>query len=110
SRASSLRLDVCRLNDRPPLLNLGPVKDSQRLWALLLAREQFLSQISKPLLHCRIGQCFENSGVQPRNDVLRSVLGCPDCMPDRDMEPDNPASAAVGISGAADERRSEAIA
>ena len=41
--AGSLALDVRRLDDRPPLLDLGLLIRAERLWRLLLAREDLLS-------------------------------------------------------------------
>jgi hypothetical protein len=55
---SLLSFDACRLDDWPPLLDFSFLKDRERLWRLLLARENLLANSCKPVLHCRIGQSF----------------------------------------------------
>src|SRR5712691_9769105 len=49
--AGSLRLDVSRLDDRPPFLDLGFVEDGERFRRLLLTGRDFLTEISEPLAH-----------------------------------------------------------
>src|SRR3981081_3749367 len=50
----SLSLDVRRLDDRPPLLDLGRVVGAQGLRCLLFARENLLAGVGQPLAHARI--------------------------------------------------------
>src|SRR5262249_16739991 len=52
----SLRLDVRRLDDRPPLLDLGLLLRGKRLRRLFVARPDSLTQVGKPLAHRGIGQ------------------------------------------------------
>src|SRR5438045_996824 len=51
---TSFRLDVRRLDDRPPLLDLGLLLGGERLWRLLLARPDSLAQVGEPLAYQRI--------------------------------------------------------
>src|SRR5688572_2775509 len=45
--SGSLHLDSCRLDDRPPLLDLGLVVSAMRLRRLLVAREDALAEIGE---------------------------------------------------------------
>src|ERR1017187_7376033 len=56
SHCTLLHFDPCRLDDRPPLLDLGLVVAAERFRRLLITREDFLSKISEPGTHKRIGQ------------------------------------------------------
>jgi hypothetical protein len=44
----SLRLDAGRLDDGPPLLDLGLMEGAQGLGRLLLAREYLLAKVGEP--------------------------------------------------------------
>ena len=57
SHRTLLCRDPGRLNDRPPLLDLGLVVGAERLRRLLITWENLLSKISEPRTHKRIGQC-----------------------------------------------------
>ena len=47
AQARLLTLDICRLDDRPPFLDLGLVKRAERLRDLLIARENLLADIGE---------------------------------------------------------------
>jgi hypothetical protein len=57
SHRTLLCRDPGRLDDRPPLLDLGLVVGAERLRRLLITWENLLSKISEPRTHKRIGQC-----------------------------------------------------
>src|SRR4029077_19216901 len=80
--------DVRRLDDRPPLLDLGLLLGGERLWRLLLARPDSLAQVGEPLAYCRIGQGLHD-GYMSQNDAC---------------SPGIPASSNVGVSGVAGQR------
>src|ERR1043166_1301784 len=90
--SSLFRLDVGRLDDGPPFLDFGPLKGAERLGRLLLARWNFLSEISKALAHCWIGQGVDHRSVELGDNLLGRVLGCPKSVPDRKMEACHPSS------------------
>src|SRR6516225_1234394 len=54
----SLRLNPSGLDDRPPFLDLGPLKCSKRFRRLLLASRNLLADVSEPVAHRWIGECF----------------------------------------------------
>src|ERR1019366_8930467 len=71
-----LRFDICRLDDWPPLLDLGLVAGTECIRCLLLARENLLSEIcetldgsktsiskaaSKPYLRMKLQSCRESA-------------------------------------------------
>src|SRR6516162_868513 len=56
-RADSLPLDPSRLDDGPPLLDVGLLQGAERFRGLLVARKELLPEIGEPLSHRRIGQC-----------------------------------------------------
>ena len=83
---SHSRLDIRRLDDRPPFLDFGLVKGGERLGRLLLARRYLLADIGQSLAHFRIGERIHYSGVELRNDVLRRALGREKSKPSRNMK------------------------
>src|SRR5262245_65073613 len=60
--SASFRLDVSRLDDRPPLLDLGLVKSAERLRRLLLARRDHVAELGEPLPYRRIRQGIDHRG------------------------------------------------
>src|SRR5262249_13391011 len=52
---ASLGLDVRRLDDRPPLLDLCLLKSAKRFRRLLVTQRNFLTEVGKLLAHCRVG-------------------------------------------------------
>src|SRR5512144_1034 len=71
------RLDVSRLDDRPPLLDLGLVKSGQRLRRLFLARRDHVTEFREPLPHGWIGQRLDDGAIEPVNDLLGRAFGSP---------------------------------
>src|SRR2546422_94000 len=69
-RRALLRLDVRRLDDRPPLLDFGLVEGAERLRRPLPGRENLLPEIGKPRTHRGIRQRFADGGIEPGDDVL----------------------------------------
>jgi hypothetical protein len=55
AEADLFALDVRGFEDRPPLLDLGPVVGRERLRILILARRNLLAEIGEPLAHAGIG-------------------------------------------------------
>jgi hypothetical protein len=62
--SGSLALDVCGLDDRPPLLNFGLLESTERLRSLLFARRDALSNVGKPLAHRRVSERFYRGAVE----------------------------------------------
>src|SRR5262249_56771244 len=86
SAVNSLCLDVRRLDDRPPLLDLGAVMGEQRLRGLILARGNLLAELSETLTHTRIGQSFDDRGIELIVDDFRRAFGRPNPVPDSDVQ------------------------
>src|SRR6516225_7741580 len=78
--------DVRGLDDGPPLLDLGLVKGRERVWRLLLARDNMLAKVSQPLAHRRIGQPIQDRRIELADDILRRALRSPNRIPDRRVE------------------------
>ena len=70
------RLDVGRLNDRPPFLELALVQDGKRLGCLLVRREYFLAETGEAQTHGRIGQRFYDRRVERVLGYSLSPLDC----------------------------------
>src|SRR5262249_19763878 len=67
---SSFRLDSSLLNDGPPLFDLAFLQGAERLWALLFAGENLLSEIDKSLTNCGLTQGTKARRIEPLNDGL----------------------------------------
>src|SRR5215217_7657318 len=78
---SSRRLDVSRLDQRPPLLDLGLVKCTQRLRRLLFARRNHVTQLRESLPHREIAERIHDRGVEPGDDRLGGGLRDPQAVP-----------------------------
>src|SRR5436190_21568716 len=76
-----LSLDVCCLDDRPPLLDLGLLKGGKRIRRLLVARRTIEPLVGDALLRCRVGQRLDHGRIQPGDDVLRRALRHPEAPP-----------------------------
>src|SRR5262245_53128259 len=74
-RSDSFRLDVRRLDDRPPFLNLGLLISTQRLRRLLLARRDFEPLVGEGLMYGWIAQRVQGRRVELADDVLRRAPG-----------------------------------
>src|SRR2546428_2939433 len=77
SESVSFRLNVRRLDDRPPLLDLGLVEGAERFRRLLLGRENLLTKLGEPRPYRRIGQGLHHRGIELGDDVPGRVLGHP---------------------------------
>src|SRR5262249_61337582 len=86
-QAISFRLDVRRLDDRPPLLDLGLLLGGERRWRLLLARQESLAQVGEPLAYRRIGQGLHKGDMKAGDDMLRCGCACPKPVPERRVQP-----------------------
>src|SRR5262245_53544141 len=82
--------DVRCLDDGPPLLDLGLVKGRERVWRLLLARDDMLAEVSQPLAHRQIGQPIQDRCIELADDILRRALGGANRIPNRGVEPGQP--------------------
>src|SRR6516165_1543398 len=85
-RDASFRLDVRRLDDRPPLLQLGPLKSAEGFRSLLVARRNLLTKVSTLLPRCRMGQGTHDSGIELDDDILGCAFGRPHAGPDRNVK------------------------
>src|SRR6476659_3321166 len=74
---SSRRLDVSRLDQRPPLLDLGLVKCTQPLRRLLFARSDHVTQLREPLPHRGSGERIHDRRVAPCAHLLAVGLRDP---------------------------------
>src|ERR1700738_5516382 len=83
----SLAFDVGSLDDRPPLLNLGPVKGRKRLRRLLVTLDDLLAQVGQPWTDRRIGQFAYDCRIEFHDHIFRRALRCPNRVPDRRVEP-----------------------
>src|SRR5262249_34782132 len=90
-RRSLLRIDAGGLDQRPPLLDLGPLECAERLWRLLLARRNVRAPPSKPRAHGGISERIDDGAVELGNYGLGRVLRRPQAEPDRGIEPRQPA-------------------
>src|SRR5258706_8001352 len=79
---NSLRPDVRRLDDWPPLLNLGLVKPSKRLWRLLVARRNVEPEVPQATANRRVRHRIHGCSIELGDDLLRSTLGYPKRVPD----------------------------
>src|SRR5215470_5959693 len=82
SAGRSLRLDVCRLDDRPPLLDFSLLLRGKRLRRLFLARPDFLTHVDEPPPYRRIGQGLYDRRVELADDIPGRVLGSPKAVPE----------------------------
>ena len=87
---ASLRLDAGRLDDRPPLGDLGALVGGERLWRLLLARRNFIADVEQPPAHRRIGERFHHGGAELGDHRLGRALAGPKPAPDRDVHSGKP--------------------
>jgi hypothetical protein len=104
SAAGLFRLDPELLDDWPPFLDFGLLIGGKRLGRLLVAGKNLKREVGKAGAYRRIGQGSHGSGIEFRYDILRGALRCPQAEPSCNVNPGNPASSTVGISGAAAKR------
>src|SRR5579864_5951384 len=82
NKKSVARLDAGRLDDRPPLVQLGLVVGGERLRVLLIGREYDLAEGFDFRPRGGIGQRLHDGGIEALDDGLGSVLGGPQAMPE----------------------------
>src|SRR5882672_6861344 len=85
-RQTSLALEVCCLDDRPPLLDLGALQNHESFGRLLVMRGNFEAQIGQPFLYSWISQGIGDRGIELVDDRLRRGLGRPKPIPERRVE------------------------
>src|SRR5260370_15710558 len=83
----SLRLDVGRLDYRPPFLDLRLLLGGERPWRLLLARPSPFADFSKASAHCGVGQSFDQRSIELGDDILGRALRSPQAVPERVVQP-----------------------
>jgi hypothetical protein len=81
-----IRLDVGRLDDRPPFLDLGLVTGAKRFRRLLFARRDFLAHVGESLANGGIGKGIDDGGIELGDNVLGRPLGNPEPVPERKIE------------------------
>jgi hypothetical protein len=67
----SFSLYAGRLDDRPPLLDLGFLARTECLRCLLGERRHILAEIGEPFAHGRIGERIDCGRIELRNDIVR---------------------------------------
>ena len=82
---TSLRLDAGRHDDGPSPVNLSFVVATRRLRRLLFRRYDLQPQIGKAPAYAQISKCISDGRIELANNSLRSVLGCPNGKPDRNV-------------------------
>src|SRR5262245_6526561 len=85
-RPALLCPDVGRLDNWPPLFNLGLLESVERFGRLLLAWRDFLPEVGEPFAHGGIGQRLDDRGIEFRNDVRRRRPGRPKRGPNRNVK------------------------
>ena len=104
-RAALLHLDAGRLDDRPPLLDLGLVEGGERLRRQLLARGRSPARGRRASgAIAGVGQrCLTDRVVELGDDLLRRALGRPQGVPEGEIEAGQP-----GLVGGRNIRRGTA--
>src|SRR5215467_3189711 len=85
-RRPLFRLDIGRLDDWPPLLDLGALKRRKRLWRLLVARRNLQPEIGEPPTNGSIRQRADRCGVELGENILRHPLRAEKPIPRRHVE------------------------
>src|SRR5580704_11759812 len=81
-RNSVAGFDAGRLDDRPPLVELGLVVGGERLRVLLTGREYDLAEGFDLRPQGGIGQRRHDGGIEAIDDGLGRILGSPQAMPE----------------------------
>ncbi len=80
-----VRVDVSRLDDRPPLVELGLVEAAQPLRRLLVGRRDHVTELGQALAHRWVRKRLLHRRIEPGNDLRRRALGHPQAVPERDV-------------------------
>src|SRR5262249_59593263 len=83
-------LDVRRLEDRPPFLDLGLLLGGERFGRLLLARWNILALIGESLPHGCVGQSPLHRRIESCDGLLGRSRRHPEPVPKRGVEPRHP--------------------
>src|SRR5438876_10670002 len=83
---ASFRLEVGRLDDRPPAFRLGFLERTQRFRRLLRKRRDLYAKLLEALFHRGIGEGLHHGGIELGDDVLRRTLRYPKSIPERSEE------------------------
>src|SRR5262249_23101073 len=83
-------LDVRRLEDRPPFLDLGFLLGGERFGRLLLARWNVLALIGESLPHGCVGQSSLHSQIESCDGLRGRSLRHPEPVPKRGVKPRHP--------------------
>src|SRR5262249_28128523 len=86
SGSASLRLDVGRPDDRPPLIDLRLVVSIERLRRLLFARRKLHADVAEAPLRGGVGEGGRARGVESGDDRLGRALGRPHPVPERKVQ------------------------
>ena len=84
--STSLTLDARRLDDGPPLLDLGLLVSGKRLRRLLLPRWKLKAHLHQSLFHLRITQGIPDRDVELVNNGSRRVPRREKCEPNRNVK------------------------
>src|SRR6266849_1769261 len=79
--------DARRLDDRPPLLDVGFLQRTEGFGCLLLARRNLILYIGEPLTHRRVCEGIHDGSIELGDDVLRRALWRKNRKPLRTVEP-----------------------
>src|SRR5262245_4154460 len=74
-QATKRLIPPCRLDDRPPFLDLGLLISTQRLRRLPLARRDFEPLVGEGLMYGWIAQRVQGRRVELADDILRRAPG-----------------------------------
>src|SRR5512140_738136 len=83
----SIALDVGRLDDRPPLLDLGLLERGEPLRRLLFLGRDVETEFGELRFGGRIGEHLHHRAVELGDHVFRRAFGRPETEPSRHIEP-----------------------
>src|SRR3954470_11099641 len=86
SSSRLLGLDIGVLDHRPPLLDLGLLICGERFGRQPVARRYVETELGEALPHGGFAQGLYGSGIELGDDLLGCALGCPQAIPDADVE------------------------
>src|SRR5689334_8578864 len=73
--------DAGILDDRPPLLDLGPLMLAERLGRLLFARQDVLPEVGEALAHDVVRNRFHHRTIESRDHARRRAARRPQRVP-----------------------------
>src|SRR6516165_45739 len=81
SRVLLFRPDPGRFDDRPPFFDLSLLLRCESVRCLFVAWPRLLSELNEALMHCRVGQTFDDTTIEFGNDLWWRCFGRPQPMP-----------------------------